>query len=219
VTHTLHRRGSIQSLSDDYIVQIAISKQAERSKSVHNPSLSSSVMKAAGKAIDKYFTRFPYVKEQIQKIVLELPIAPNFIKKYENRIIRYFVPSLTVFNTKTEFTRNLLKLKKIDLGSSVVVSGLFENIDECLKEISICPHTVQYSLGVFGKVDRLPEEKILEITSMCGHHLISPRLVKDLIKEVKADKRTPESAAELLGRQCICGAFNKARAVKLIQAY
>jgi acetylglutamate kinase len=110
-------------------------------------------------------------------------------------------------------------LKKIDLGSSVVVSGLFQQVDECLKKINLRPHTVQFSLGVFGRVDRLPEEKMLEITTMCGHHLISPRLVKKLVKDVKADRITTERAAELLGKQCICGAFNKARATKLIEAY
>lgn len=219
MTHTLHRRGSIKSLSDDYLVQIVISKQAARSKIVRNPSIIYSVKNAAGKAIDKYFTQFPYAKTQIQKIVLELPVAPRFVKKYENRIIRYFVPSLTVFNTKTEFTRNLSKLKKLDLGSSVVVSGLFEDVDECLKKISIRPHTVQYSLGIFGRTDRLADEKILEITTMCGHHLISPRLVKELLNDVKAKRRTAENMSEIIGKQCICGAFNKARAVRLIEAY
>ena len=219
MTHTLHRRGNIESLSDDFLVQVVISKQAERLTVSHNRSISQSVKKACGKAIDRFFTRFPYVKAEIQKIILEVPMAPKFLKSYENRIIRYFVPSLTVYNDKSEFTGVLGKLKTIDLGSSVVVSGLFDDVNGCLKKIGLRSHTVQFSLGVFGKTDRLPEEKILEITTMCGHHLISSQLVKELIKDVKANRRTTENAAEILGNQCICGAFNKARAVRLIRAF
>lgn len=219
MTHTLHRRGSIESLSNDFLVQIVTSKHVEGSKTSRNHSLSLSIKKAAGKLIDKYFNQFPNIKTEIEKILLKLPPAPRFFKNFENKIIRSFISPLRVFNTKSEFITYLGELKKADLGSSVVVSGLFKEIDECLERINIRPHTVQFSLGVFGTVDRLPEEKILEMTTMCGHHLISPRLVKKLVKDIKDDRITPERAAELLGKQCICGAFNKARAVKLIQAY
>ena len=99
-----------------------------------------------------------------------------------------------------------------------MVSGLFKDINDCLKRINIKPHTVQLSLGVFGRKDRLPDEKILEVTTMCGHHLISPMLVEKLVLSVKNKRMTPEDAAEILGRQCICGAFNKARAVKLFKS-
>jgi len=219
MTHTLHRRGSAESLSNDFLVQIVISKQVEGSKRSRNHSLGSSIKKASGQSIDKYFRQFPSQKTEIEKVVLELPPPPKFLKKYTNRLVRYFVPTLKVFTTKSEFTVCLGQLKKIDLGSSVVVSGLFEEVNECLKKINLHPHTVQFSLGVFGRTEKLPEEKILEITTMCGHQLLSPRLVKKLLEDVRDDRRTPESAAELLNKQCICGAFNKVRAVKLFQAY
>jgi hypothetical protein len=218
MTHTLHRRGSVESLSNDFLVQVVISRQAEGSKKSRNKSLSRSIKNASGKMMEKYFSRFPGQKAEIEKIILGLPSPPRFFKNFENKIIKYFVPSLRVYNTKSEFTNCLGQLKKIDLGSSVVVSGLFEEINECLNKIDIRPHTVQFSLGVFGRIERLPEEKILEITTMCGHQLLSPWLVKNLIKDVKDRRRTPQSAAELLNKQCICGAFNKARAAKLFEA-
>ena len=219
MTHTLHRRGSVESLSNDFLVQIVISKQVEGSKAPKNHSSALSIKKASGQSIDKYFRKFPSQKTEIEKVILEFPPAPKFLKSYSNKIIRYFVPTLKVFNTKSEFAICLGQLKKIDLGSSVVVSGLFNEINDCLKKINLRPHTVQFSLGAFGKTDKLPEEKILEITTMCGHQLLSPHLVKQLIEDIKKGRRTPENAAELLNKQCICGAFNKARAVRLFQPY
>jgi hypothetical protein len=36
--------------------------------------------------------------------------------------------------------------------------------------IALSPHTVEHSLSVHGKTERLPDENILEINMMCGYH-------------------------------------------------
>ena len=115
MTHTLHRQGSIESLSDDFLVQVVISKQAETSRKPQNPSVMASVKKATGKSLDRYLGRFPGQKAEIAQILFYLP-SPKPFKRFQNRIIRYFVPPLRVFNTKPEFTENLRQLKKLRPG-------------------------------------------------------------------------------------------------------
>ena len=53
---------------------------------------------------------------------------------------------------------------------------------------------------------------------MCGHALIAPNLVKEMVKDIKAGTRTPEEAARLLAPQCACGVFNIKRAADLMKA-
>ncbi|HHY42752.1 MAG TPA: hypothetical protein GX514_07890 [Thermoanaerobacterales bacterium] len=79
------------------------------------------------------------------------------------------------------------------------------------------PHTINYSLGVWGKKELLPDDNILSITTMCGHHMISPNLVKKLVDDVKRNKITAEKAAWKLATFCPCGIFNQVRAEKLIE--
>ncbi|MGI6605388.1 MAG: hypothetical protein ACOX2S_10285 [bacterium] len=66
-------------------------------------------------------------------------------------------------------------LKKKDLGFSVVISGCWEEVLPACQDAGVTPHTINYSLGVWGRKDRLPNDDILAVTTMCGHHMISPR--------------------------------------------
>jgi len=127
---------------------------------------------------------------------------------------------VTVLNNKKELTSYLKKLKerKKKAGISVVVSGLFDEVNDCLKKLDLSPHTVLFSLGYFGKIELLPKEDVLEISTMCGHHMISPRLIEKLANDIKHQKITSAEAVRVMARQCVCGAFNKARACKLIEA-
>jgi hypothetical protein len=102
---------------------------------------------------------------------------------------------------------------------SVVVSGLLEEVLPACREAGVTPHTINYSLGVWGRKDKLPPDDILAITTMCGHHMISPRLVEKLIAEVKQGRFTPREAALKLSSFCHCGIFNHIRAEKLIRRY
>jgi predicted transcriptional regulator len=122
-----------------------------------------------------------------------------------------------VYNDKNSFKEALKLLKSEDLGISITVSGLISEIKQIAEETGLKIHTVNLSLGVFGDKKLLPPQKILEVTTMCGHHCVSPNLVESLIQQVKKNKMTPEEAAEELSRPCICGVFNKSRAAELIK--
>jgi len=135
-----------------------------------------------------------------------------------NELLWNFTPAIqAVYGDKGSFKAALRLLKKEDLGISITVSGLMSEIKEIAEELGLKLHTVNLSLGVFGNKKLLPSEKILEMTSMCGHHCVSPNLVKNLVQQVIKNKITPEKAAEELSKPCICGVFNKARAIDLIK--
>ncbi|GAI71884.1 unnamed protein product, partial [marine sediment metagenome] len=107
-------------------------------------------------------------------------------------------------------------LKKEDLGISIVVSGLLNEIEDVLKDVGLEMHTVHLSLGTFGNKELLPSDKILEITTMCGHHYVSPQSVEYYLDLIKKDKISIENAAEELTKPCICGIFNTSRAINLL---
>jgi hypothetical protein len=123
------------------------------------------------------------------------------------------------FSSK-EKTKNVLKkLKNADLGLSVVVSGLIDEILKMLKEVGLKPHTANVSLGIHGKKKRLlPKDKILEITTMCGHALIGSKLAEVVFEKVKSGKMSYKEGAELIAYQCPCGIFNLDRCQELFEA-
>jgi len=99
-----------------------------------------------------------------------------------------------------------------------VVSGIYKTVDECLEKAGLKHHTANFSLGIWGKAEKLPEDEILEIATMCGHGMISANLIKSMVDEIKAGRKTPDEAAKVLAPQCACGIFNPARAAKLMAA-
>jgi hypothetical protein len=124
-----------------------------------------------------------------------------------------------LFNNK-EAVQNVVKeLVKADLGFSIVISGIFDEVYDICEKAGIKPHTVNFSGETLGKMSLLPEPNILEITTMCGHHFVAASLVRHLIQRVKQGKMTAEEASVELAKQCTCNLFNADRAVKLIREY
>ena len=123
-----------------------------------------------------------------------------------------------VFCNPEDVTAVLKEVKEADLGLSVVVSGIFEKVDDCIEKAALKHHTANFSLGTWGRTEKLPPYEILEVTTMCGHAMIAPNLVKEMVKEIKAGTKTPEDAAKLLAPQCACGVFNTRRTAKLLKA-
>lgn len=122
-----------------------------------------------------------------------------------------------VFTSRDQVIRFLQRMKELNLGLSVIVSGKLDEVFAACKEAGLTPHTVNYSIGVFGRVDLLPDEGVLAITSMCGHHMIAASLVEKLKARVKAGKLSAEEAAKRLACLCPCGIFNPVRASALFR--
>jgi len=218
MTNTLHRYGTPESLKDDYIVFIiqsmGINDQGAEVK-IKRFAEASLEYKPVNMGHSSTGTLYEPEKDQ------------SFFKLYfrgreEKRSPKEFVLSLEnpqgvdmVFDNKAAMQGFLKDVKALDLGLSVNVSALIEDIREVCKQNEIILHSVEYSLGFHGDVDRLPERDVLKVTTMCGHGMISAAFAQKMISHIKEGRVTPEKAAGYLAKFCVCGVFNTSRAIRI----
>ena len=124
-----------------------------------------------------------------------------------------------VYADKHDVIDLLEELRAADLGFSIVVSGVFEEVFDACKQVGLEPHTVNMSLGTWGKTERLPKGPVLELCTMCGHAMIAPTLAETLLDRVARGVTTPEATAVELGKQCTCNIFNTVRATEIIRRH
>ena len=122
-----------------------------------------------------------------------------------------------VFKDRKTLVNALRAYKEADLGLSVVVSGLFDHVGECCKEVGLERHTINQSMGRWGNTDRLPPPEILQLNTMCGHGMVAVGLINEVIEDIKAGKSTVEEGAERLFAPCMCGIFNPHRAALILK--
>jgi len=122
-----------------------------------------------------------------------------------------------VFRTWEDMEGFVEDLVAADLGVSVNVSAPMDAAARCCKAAGITRHSVEYSIGFQGRLERLPERAVLEIGTMCGHGMVSHAFVRKMLDWVKEGRRTPAQAARYMARFCVCGVFNTARAERLCE--
>lgn len=193
MTHTLHRKGIEKDLKEDYVIL---------------------AMLTAG-INDKYDDS----RQRLMRIgeIMREHNPVNIMSEIGWRTS----PTITASFDDIETVKDIiLQLKNDDLGISIVISGLISEVKDALKEVGLGVHTVNFSLGTFGdrKKDLLPSERILEITTMCGHHTISPQSITHYIELIKQGKTTIEKAAKKLTRPCVCGIVNTFRVIKILNS-
>ena len=203
MTHSLYRQGNASSLHDDYVMLILTSVDRMKDPNVRDK------MREAWDILSSHgsdLTNFGSIRGggRHQKSFEEF-------KKEDKFLIH------AVFKDRETLKACLEEIKRKDLGLSVAVSGLFDEVKKTCHEIGLTPHTVQYSLGISGKTELLPDERVLEVTTMCGHAMVSPNLIAHLIEKIGKGKMTCAEAAMELSRQCECGIFNPARAERLLR--
>jgi len=121
-----------------------------------------------------------------------------------------------VFDNPENLAAFLAELKEADLGLSVNVSGLMDDANLCCQKAGMTRHSVEYSLGFRGQMDRLPERAALELSTMCGHGMVSANFARKMLDWVKEGRRTPAEACRYLARFCVCGIFNTTRAQRIL---
>ncbi len=124
-----------------------------------------------------------------------------------------------VYTDAATMERVLAAIKAADLGVSVVVSGLAEEVETKVAALGLEMHTINLSAGYFGRTELIAEPEILEFTSMCGHHMIAPDLVRHVLEEYRGGRMDLAAGAAVLGKHCVCGIFNAARAKELLVKY
>ena len=203
MTHTLHRRGKTEDLKEDYVLLIRIARGI-------NQEGSEGTMQQIWEVISHYeqdlvnFGNHNTIWGEGELYDMEA------LQKATSRIIH------VVFKDRDKLKACLKEIKERDFGMSTVVSGLYEETKKICSEIGLKPHTVNHSLGTHGNVARLPQEEVLEIHTMCGHAMVSPNLIKHMVKEIDAGNVSSKDAAKELTRMCDCGIFNTCRTEKLL---
>lgn len=122
-----------------------------------------------------------------------------------------------VFRTRSDMEGFVRDLKQADLGVSINISAPVDAAAAACRAAGLARHSVEFSLGFQGRVERLPDRAVLEISTMCGHGMVSHTLVRKLIDWVKEGRRTPAQATCYLARFCTCGVFNPTRAEQLFE--
>lgn len=163
-----------------------------------------------------------YNREDIESRKKLIKIAEIFSQNNPVNIIPEFTwkvsPVITaVYDNKNAIKEVIQKLKREDFGISIVISGIISEIRNIIIKMGLTMHTVHLSLGIFGKKELLPpERKILELTTMCGHHCISTQSVEYYINLIREEKITIKKAAQNLAKPCVCGIFNTSRAIEIL---
>ena len=217
MTNTLHRYGAPETLENDFIVfamsargindQGSVAKFQEflRIARKHDPINLGDATKGGVFRPSKRLN----------------PLAHWFRKDDrdpESLVARVDQPTVVsaVFDNRESLTAFLRDVRAADLGLSINISALTDRADELSREAGITRHSVEYSLGFFGALDKLPDRATLSLATMCGHGMISFNFAKKMIDWVKEGRRTPEEASTYMARFCTCGIFNTTRSCAIL---
>ena len=204
MTHTNHRRGTVESLSKDYIFTTMAGKGV-------NVEGTGEKMKKFYEIVLKYNPAF--VGDAAKGNQLTYGIKA-MLEDSNDKTIGH-----AVFRDAASVVAVIKDLVEAGFDRSVVVSGLFDSVKACCEKSGVgVPHTIEFSLGSWGKTDKMAPMNELEVMTMCGHAQIPGALVQHMAAQVKAGKISAEEAGMKLGRQCTCGVFNVARAAELVAA-
>jgi len=201
VTHTLHRRGDRASLSQDYIVFTMSAKGLNEEGSAER------------------MRRFLGILLKHQPVNYGDMVTGNCHVKSREEILQNIQSTSIVhgvFTDAQDVVEILKELKEADLGMSVVVTGVHDETEKSCRKSDLAKHTVENSLGIFGRYKKLPADEILQLTTMCGHGMVPANLVERVIVQVKRGKKTLREGAVELTRPCHCGIYNPIRAEHLL---
>src|SRR5512138_371481 len=205
MTHSLHREGSRESLEKDYVIFIYPARGFN------------------------YKGSAPKIRHNVELVYQAGPVnmIPTSLRRnmYSGVTNEEILDSITVegtrvysvFDDREKLKKALALIKAADEGISIMVSGVTDRVREIAAELGITPHMINLSLGIHGRTDRLAPADIREFTTMCGHGVVSPYLVKDMIRRVKTGKISEWDGSVLLAEPCTCGIYNPVRSSELLR--
>lgn len=203
MSHTLHRVGSVESLSRDIVFTCMPSKNINHEGSGPKLRRFLEICREQGAIkIGDARKGNEYIQGSIE----------NLLSNVEDRAVVQ-----AVFCNQVNAIAALKAIKEAHLGLSVVISGLFEQTKQCCNRAGLIIHTINQSLGRWGRVDKLPAGGVLELNTMCGHGMVTVGFIQKIGDKVRRGKWTSTEAAEELFKCCVCGVFNTERAAGIIE--
>lgn len=201
MTHTIHRYGKPEDLEEDYSIIFFSAKGVNRQGS--QPKIRTFLELC----IKNNAVNFGNM-EAGSMVVLGKEMVIDAVK--DGTTVQ------AVFKDQNDVVNILSELVDLDLGLSVIVQGLTHRVKECCEMAGVKPHTWNHSLGVWGKIEYLPPPEVMEVTTMCGHGLISVGIVKQIFEDVRRGKTSLSKAVQKISTPCICGMVNPIRLEKIL---
>lgn len=204
MSHTLHREGSLESLSRDYVV-LAMPCQGRTTQ-------------GSGEILRRFMDmalKYHPVNLGDSKVGNIYNLPGGYEELREGTRDAHICHA--VLTSPEDLYGFLRDLKEADMGISIVVSGLMDPVGECCHKAGLTPHSVNMSLGIFGRTDKLVPDDAREVTTMCGHGMVTGDLVLQKVERIRKGRTTPEKAARELTELCVCGIFNPQRCAELLE--
>lgn len=203
MTHSLHRRGERESLENDFVVlgcpATGVNKEGSAPKT-------------------RKFLSICYENGPVNLGDMK---TGNVYNTTMDDVLNHVTDGTIVqctFDNRERVVALLKQLKDDKPGISVIVSGLTDVVQQCMDEAGLGRiHSLEYSMGTWGKTEKLPDYEVLELTTMCGHAMISANLVDKLVRDIKRGRKTVEEAVLQMTKCCTCGNFNLTRAAQLLR--
>ena len=189
MTHSLHREGPLDLLEKEYVLFVYPARG-------FNYDGSEPKIRRLGEMLFHQGPANLLVTSLRRNMYLA--VSPEEIL----RSIKDGTKIFCVLEGRKKIKDTLAKIKEMDEGISIVISGVIDRVREVTAELGINPHTINLSLGIYGRTDRLPPPDIRQFTTMCGHGMVSPNLIRDLIRRVKTGKLDLWGASLLAAAPC-----------------
>jgi hypothetical protein len=204
MTNTLHRQGTREDLKNDYVIFAHTAKRITREGSAQK-------LQEFMRICLKYHP--VNIGDSKQGNILQDDIdIQKLISNQEDG-----AGATAVFTDLDTLEKAVEELIQVDLGISINISGLLDEVKTCCQRAGIQRHSAEHSLGIWGAKDRLPERETLEFNTLCGHGMVSFNLIRKMIEYVKLRRLTPKKAAKIMAKCCECGVFNPVRAEMLLE--
>jgi hypothetical protein len=203
MTHSLHRRGTWENLREDFVVlgcpATGVNKIGSRVKT--------------HKFLTICYKHGPVnLGDMKTGNIHNLPMNDILSRLTDSTIVE------CTFDSREKIVALLKELKEDRPGISVVISGVTEVVQQCMEEAGLGRiHSLEYSIGTWGRVDKLPHFYLLQTTTMCGHAMIATDLVGKLVRDIKRGRRTIEDCCLEMARVCTCGNYNLTRGAELLR--
>lgn len=219
MTNTLHRYGTAETLSHDFIVFAMAGKgfndegSLDKAKAFLRAAIKYQPINMGNALVnslyrpekDLSFIKLYFIgrkqKTTYEKLIDEIPAAGS---------------AAVVFDDPESVKNFIRDVKALDLGLSVNVSALVDDVRDICGEVDITPHAVEYTLGFHGNTDRLPDSDTLSISTMCGHGMVSSHFARKMMDRVKEGRMAPQDAACCMAKFCVCGVFNISKAMRIL---